>query len=136
MKISNLFEAENDPIVESIKSSQYPKELPNDWAIAEYAESVCNEEGVDVELIREMYRGYKAVLKSVKTASLTPGDPNHNIPDPELEKRYLKMNPETMPPILVESGVVVDGNHRFRVAKALGMTNIWAYVLVDDSEPF
>jgi hypothetical protein len=130
MKISELFES-------VLKSSEYPKILEDDWAIAEYVHSVSSEKSdVSVEFVREMFRDCMAELRLMNVKDLKPGDPAHNIPDKNLEKQYLKMNPETMPPIIVENRTVMDGNHRFRVAKKLGMTQIWAYDIISTEEPF
>ena len=66
-------------------------------------------------------------MKSIPTKDLKRDDESHNLCDPNKEKSYAKMQYKTMPPLIVENGVVVDGNHRLRVAKKLKKKNIMIY---------
>jgi len=89
------------------------------------------EDPIDEELIREYFCGCKAILKTTSIQSLIEGDENHNIRNLRKEKRYGKLPVETMPPLIVEDGVVSDGNHRLRVAKKHGIKEIIIYDIVE-----
>lgn len=85
---------------------------------------------VDEELISEYFFGCKAVLKKVDISSIECGDTNHHIRFREKEKRYQKLEMEKMPPLIVEDGKVLDGNHRLRVALKKGMKDIIIYDII------
>jgi hypothetical protein len=108
--------------------AEWPPTLKDDWAIAEYIEATSSDY-VDEEYIREHYRGCHAVLKKVAVTDLEPGDPEHNERSEKKEKKYAKMDLATMPPLVVEDGQIMDGNHRFRVAVAKGATHVLCYVV-------
>jgi hypothetical protein len=72
---------------------------------------------------------------SVDPRSLQLGDKDHNIESTKKTKRYAKMSADTQPPILIEGGVVVDGNHRLRAALARGDKTIDAYDIVEAIKP-
>jgi hypothetical protein len=110
--------------------AEWPQTLADEHAIADYIEKHASDD-VDHGLIVDHFRGTRAVLRKVALAEIKPGHPDANVGDPAKTKRYMKMDPATMPPILIEDGVVVDGHHRYRVAKKLGLTEIWCYVIED-----
>jgi hypothetical protein len=110
--------------------AEWPQSLADSREIADYVQNHSTYD-VDYELIDEIYRGMHAVLRKVPLLQIDPGHADSNISDPAKTKRYMKMDPATMPPILIEDGVVVDGHHRYRVAKKLGLTEIWCYVIED-----
>ena len=70
------------------------------------------------------------MLKKVAVSSLKAGPAAHNAGNPAKTKRYLAMEPATMPPLVVEDGVVIDGNHRLRVAIKRGLEEVWIYDVV------
>ena len=126
MKINELFEARFLKVPEDYKPT-----LNDASDVAAYINSVSTED-VDEELIMELFGDCKATLRKIPLASLRPGDPDHNIISPKKEKRYSNMDPKFMPPIVVDNGEVIDGNHRYRVALAKGLKYIWAYVITAD----
>ena len=109
---------------------EYPDILKDEEEIADYISSLATEE-VDEELIREYFIGTHAVLKWVDVDSIREGDSDHHISDEEKELEYKYMDSSTMPPIVIEDGKIMDGNHRYRVAKAKGLEKIRAYIVKD-----
>lgn len=105
--------------------------LRNGREIASYIESV-SPSYVDEEQIEEYVgRMASATLKSVPISWLHEGKPDINIRNARNEKRYAKMNPKTVPPLVAwEDGRIIDGNHRYRVAVSTGITQILCYVVV------
>src|SRR5256885_1742217 len=89
--------------------------LKDGWEIAKYITSTASDY-VDEEFIAEHYRGDRAVLTMVPISELQPGDADHNLHNKAKERRYTKLALETMPPLVVENGQIMDGNHRYRVA--------------------
>lgn len=85
---------------------------------------------VDEELIFEYFFGFKAILKKVEIDTLQIEDTNHHIQSKTKEKKYQKLPIETMPPIIVEDGKVIDGNHRLRIAQKRGLKTIIAYDII------
>jgi hypothetical protein len=113
---------------EKLLSSQYPKTLANAQAIAEYIASVSSSY-VDEEFIEEYFWGTHAILRELPIDSIKEGPADGNARSEAKERRYLKKNPETMPPLVVENGEIEDGNHRYRVSVAQGKKTIWCYVV-------
>lgn len=115
-------------ICESI--SPYPAILRNGSEIAAYIASL-SPQYVDEEMIEEYVgRSTEGVLREIPIAGVREGNPDGNIRSAAKEKRYLKKSLETMPPIVIDSeNEIIDGNHRYRVARARGAETIWAYVL-------
>ena len=106
--------------------------LEDRFKIAEYVADI-SPDYVDQEFIGEFFRGSKAVLKRLPIGEIREGNLDHNLPNKRKENRYSKMDPATMPPILIdEDGEVWDGNHRFRVAKSLGLDSVWCYQVEDE----
>ena len=85
---------------------------------------------IDEELIREYFRGCIAILKSIDISYLQEGDESQNIRCIKKEMRYERLPIETMPPLIVENGIVTDGNHRLRVARKNGVKKIAVYDIV------
>lgn len=115
-------------------SHQYPKYLKDADAIADYVAAHSTDE-VDAELMQEFFRDTHAVLREIRLDDLRPGDPDHNIADKRKEARYLKMNLDTMPPILVEDNEIQDGNHRYRVLLRAKRSTAWCYDVVEGTPP-
>lgn len=84
-------------------------------------------EPIDEELIREYFNGCNAILKSVSVKSLMYGNHNLNVRNSRKEKKYELLPFKTMPPLIVENGIVIDGNHRLRVVRKnrIKKTNIY-----------
>jgi hypothetical protein len=108
----------------------YAPILKDRYEIAAYIER-CSVSYVDVEFIEEHYRGAKAVLRLVPVAEVEQGSAEGNVRVKAREKRYAKMDPATVPPLVIEGGKIADGNHRFRVEVARGATHLWCYDVVD-----
>lgn len=108
--------------------SGFPPVLKDCYAIADYIEELATSP-VDNEFMVEYFRGTKAVLRLVPVTDLTQGDPSTNIPSKAKAKRYAKMDVATMPPLVVDEGKVVDGNHRFRDGLTKGLSAFWCYVI-------
>jgi hypothetical protein len=85
---------------------------------------------IDEELVFEYFFGCKAILKKIEINNLQIEDTNHHIQLKSKVKKYQKMSIETMPPIVVQEGKILDGNHRFRIAKKKGMKMIIAYDII------
>lgn len=116
-------------------SSAYPPILEDEFAISAYITEQSPSD-VDEDLIEEYFCGAHGVLCEVPLADLEPGSLENNLPSPAKERRYARMDPNTMPPLVVEDGVVIDGNHRYRVLLARGAKTAWCYEIKDDSCPF
>lgn len=115
-------------------SQQWEPVLKDGWAIAAYIASLSSDD-VDEEYIFEHYRGCRAVLRMVPVAKLTAGDADHNIPSKAKARRYAKLALDTMPPLVVEDGQIMDGNHRFRDAIKKGATDVPCYVVEEAAAP-
>lgn len=112
---------------------QWPEELEDNYAIADYIESV-SPSYIDHELCAENFRDCRAELKYLPITAISDKNAAHHERIPERELEYARMNPETMPPLLIDNGVIEDGHHRFRVAKELGLTHLWCYVIVYEGD--
>ena len=115
-----------DIITESYLS--YPAVLRDEREIAEYISSIASDY-VNEEMIEEYFHGCSAVLKLVPIADIVEGNPDANVRSARKERKYAKMDPATIPPLVIEDGEVKDGNHRLRVAQAAGATALWCYVV-------
>ncbi len=85
---------------------------------------------IDEELVLEYFWGCKAILKSVEIDSLLIEDTNHHVQLESKERSYQKLPIETIPPIIVEDGKVIDGNHRLRIAQKKGLKRIIVYDII------
>jgi hypothetical protein len=128
---NKMFDPSKKNIDEEDEGSSWPPVLKDSREIANYIESVASDY-VDTELMVEHFWGAKAVLKLVPLSQIKPGDADHNIGSASKTKKYLAMDPATMPPLVVENGEIMDGNHRYRVAKKLGLQEVWCYVVEDE----
>jgi hypothetical protein len=86
---------------------------------------------IDERLVREYYYGYKAILKTISIENLKEGNQNQNIRNIRKESRYQKLPIKTMPPLIVENNIVMDGNHRLRAAKKMGVKEIIIYDIIE-----
>lgn len=101
--------------------------------IADYIETWATYE-VDPEFVEEQFRGQHAELRLLPIAELREGGRDHNLQSPANERKYQRMRLETLPPLLVRDGEVLDGNHRLRACKKRGLTHVWCYAVMDDTE--
>lgn len=112
------------------KPEGYVDVLNDSQDIAYFVDSVATDY-VDTDLVYEKYLGSHAELRLVPIDQLTEGGRDHNIQNPANERKYQRMSVKTVPPLLVENGVVMDGNHRLRAAKKRGLTAMWCYVVIE-----
>lgn len=127
VKVAEGFQA---PEAEHPVFGNWPKVLRDNREIASYVSEL--DPRVDEEMIEEHYFGCHAVLKLIPIESVKEGPPDSNIRSASKEKKFAKMDLAKQPPILVEDGMIRDGHHRYRVAKAAGATDILAYVISYD----
>lgn len=111
-------------------TANWDRELKDEYEIARYMVSLNPD--VDEDWVTEYFRNSKGVLKEVDVSSLKQGPSDSNIPDHAKEKEYKKMPVNTMPPLIVEDGIVSDGNHRLRVLKELKVAKVWVYDIMDN----
>jgi hypothetical protein len=83
-----------------------------------------------VEFVREYFYGCKGILKTTFVKDLLEDNENQNIRSYAKEKRYQKLPIETMPPLIVENGIVTDGNHRLRILRKKHIDEINIYDIV------
>jgi hypothetical protein len=105
----------------------YAPVLETSWDIASYI-SEMSPDYVDEEVIAEHFHGCRAVLTRLATHELSEGPADANVPNEEREAEYMQMD-GLIPPLVVENKVVVDGNHRLRVALAKGIPELLCYVI-------
>lgn len=114
---------------------QYPLLLPTSRAIADHIEATTPD-GIDSEMVEEMFFDAQAVLVKVPTSSLIP-DRDHadnHIVVPERDDHYKTLPAQTMPPIVLnDAGIIADGHHRHRAALARGDAWVLAYQVLDQS---
>lgn len=109
----------------------FEAKLDDGFAIAAYIEE-WSPGDVDAELMEDYFRGGVATLRMVPVAEIAPGNPDANQRIASRERKYARMDPATMPPLVVMDGQVQDGNHRLRVALARGATHLPCYVVEFD----
>jgi len=124
--------ADGLPVAESTNRPDYPDILSDAHAIADYIAGHASDD-VDDEFIAEYFRGCHATLRLIPASEISEGDKDHNIRSKAKERRYAKMDPATMPPLVVENGKIMDGGHRFRVGLAKGKNAFWCYNVTEIS---
>jgi hypothetical protein len=72
---------------------------------------------VDEKVILEYFNGCKAILKTVEVSCLIQNNLNSNIKNSKNEKHFQSLPFATLPPLVVENNLVLDGNHRLRILK-------------------
>lgn len=110
------------------KPPGFAERLKNGDEIADYIETWAGYP-VDNEFVSERFRDHHAELKLLPITEIKPGWQGANVRNPANERKYQRMSVKTIPPILVQDGVIVDGHHRFRSAQKRGLTHLWAYVV-------
>jgi hypothetical protein len=111
--------------------NEWPPVLEDAEAIADYIIHYATTDLSGDDEIEDYFQDERAVLHRVLISSLGEGNPDGNLRNRAKENRYFKMSPETMPPIVVRDGEVLDGNHRLRAAQRRGDQYIMAYVVED-----
>lgn len=114
-------------------TSSYPPVLTTPEAVADYITELDPKASYEDiwEWANEDMRDAHFELRMLPIDQVHEGHPDANIRNPAKERRYAKLS-TPMPPLILDwQNNVMDGNHRFRVAKAKGLTEIPCYVLVD-----
>jgi len=114
-------------------SQPFPDQLSDAQEIADYIETYASYP-VDNEFVYELFRDKKAVLRLVPIEQLAEGGRDQNLRSKSNEDKYVKQDIRYQPPILVEDGKVLDGNHRLRANKRRGLTHMWAYVVMENGD--
>jgi hypothetical protein len=105
----------------------FPDTLHSAREIASFLVSVQSD--YDVDAVEQQFEDHEAVLRLIPSYDLSAGSGDHHARSVSKEKRFATMNPDTMPPLLVQNGEILDGNHRFRVGIAKGQKAFWCYVI-------
>lgn len=84
---------------------------------------------IDEDLVREYFFGCHAVLRTVRLETITAESVSHHVRNRFKEKIYEKLPLSTMPPLIVENGKIIDGHHRFRLAKRRQQKEIPVYII-------
>jgi hypothetical protein len=106
----------------------YPECLDSGREIAKFI--VWLDPDYDEEAVADAYDGCTAVLQRLPAAALSTED--YHQPFAYKHQRYAKLPSETAPPLLVRDGIIIDGNHRFRVGLQKGQTHFLCYVIRQD----
>ncbi|HMC44057.1 MAG TPA: hypothetical protein VKJ77_01895 [Caballeronia sp.] len=114
-----------------VNGVKWPAFLENGEKIAAYIAEVSSDY-VDAKFVVEYYTGAGAVLRFVPISQLQEGPADSNLSSAEKARKYEALPLETMPPLVCEGGVVDDGNHRLRCARAKGATHLWCYDVLDE----
>lgn len=100
--------------------------LKDNFEIAEYISRISTHE-IDIEVAEEYFFGCFAILKEVDVDHLKTENENYHLRNKKKEKKYQTKPVETMPPLVIENFVIVDGHHRHNVLKVLGVEKIKVY---------
>jgi hypothetical protein len=112
-------------------TAPWPEQLEDNEAIADYIAEL-SPSYIDRELCAENFRGCRAILRLVPIQEINPAHTDAHERFPHREAEYAALDLATMPPLLLDHGVIEDGHHRYRVAKAKGASHLWCYEIVED----
>ncbi len=87
------------------------------------------------EQIEELYWGCHAKLRWTPIAELRLGPDDANLPSKKRQKACDSQPVETMPPLLADEGMVMDGAHRYRTLLNKGCTHCWVYHIEEAPDP-
>lgn len=104
----------------------FKKLLKDNFEIAEYISNISTNE-IDIEVAEEYFFGCFAVLKQVRVDYLKADNEDHHSPSKKKEKQYQTLPLKTMPPLVIENFTIIDGHHRYRALKRLGVKKIKVY---------
>lgn len=114
----------NDPAANRV--STWPELLDSGLAIARHVSDLSPYE-ICEEQIEEMYFGYQAKLRWTPISYLRLGPADSNGISKKRQKACDSKSVETMPPLLADEGVIMDGSHRYRTLVDKGCTHCWVY---------
>ena len=104
----------------------FKKLLKDNFEIAQYISHISTNK-IDIEVAEEYFFGCFARLKQVEVDYLKTENENHHLPNKKKEKKYQALPLETMPPLVIENSKIIDGHHRYRALKSLGVKKIKVY---------
>lgn len=107
---------------------EYPPTLASAEEIATYMASTATDYVSD-EMVEEYFHGCRATLRAVAIETLREGPADGNVRNYSKERQYRDLPTLTMPPIVVDDSVIMDGHHRYRVALGQRRSTLWAYVV-------
>lgn len=122
----------NDPAVNRV--STWPEFLDSELAIARHVSDLSPYD-ICEEQIEEMYFGYQAKLRWTPISDLRLGPADSNGNSKKRQKACDSKPVETMPPLLADEGVVMDGSHRYRTLVSKGCSHCWVYHIEIEPEP-
>lgn len=119
---------------ESTRVSAWPERLDSGLAIARHVSDLSPYE-ICEEQVEEMYFGYQAKLRWTPISDLRLGPADSNGISKKRQKACNSKPVETMPPLLADEGVIMDGSHRYRTLVDKGCTHCWVYHIEVEPEP-
>jgi len=112
----------------------WPELLATSEAIAAHVGELSPYE-ICEEQIEEMYLGCQAKLEWTHISRLRLGPDNNNVASEERQEACDSRPTETMPPLLAEDGMIMDGAHRYRTLLSKGCAHCWVYHIEPIPEP-
>jgi hypothetical protein len=108
--------------------------LKDEREIAGYIAETSSDD-VDEELIEELFRRTRAVLKRVPTSAIRPcRSSDHHVVSQRKLNEYRRLPLRTCPPLVIDKGEVVDGHHRLSVAVERKQATLLVYDIEDAVE--
>ncbi len=104
----------------------YKPILKDNFEIAEYISSISTNY-FDLEVAEEYFFGCYAVLKKVDVDALKTDDEDHHLGSKIKDMKYQSLSLKTMPPLVIENSIIIDGHHRHRALKLLGYKKVKVY---------
>lgn len=108
------------------RERRFPETLKDENHIENYLQNLSSYP-INKKKLHVILHNTYAVLKTVPIDSIKEGPRKKNRRHPWKEVKYMHMPVDTMPPVMVWKGTVIDGNHRLRVMKKKGEKTIRAY---------
>jgi len=100
--------------------------LKDNFEIAEYISSISTNY-IDLEVAEEYFFGCYAILKKVDVNALKTDDEDHHLRIRMKDIKYQSLSQKTMPPLVIENSIIIDGHHRHRALKLLGNKKVKVY---------
>lgn len=122
----------DNTIIESA-GVQWSPELNDSYEIADYLESI-SASPLNWDDMVNNWKGCRAVLKRIPINEIKPTYADIHAHFPERDEAYANMDPNTMPPLIIDKGIIEDGYHRYRAALKMGLKELLCYVIVENPE--